>query len=290
MGKKWTLEALFKEALKYNSRGEFRQKSPSAYTVAHRDDVMEQICAHMQLHRRRKTNEEIQQDALKCRSKKEFYKKYRQSYAAAHRLRIIDKVCAHMPKRVNQSGQNGPNFKYTNERLTEIASRYENRAAFRKANDGAYQIARNRGILEQICAHMPKHIDQSGKNNPSFKYTDENMNEIASGYKTRTQFKKGNSSVYAIALKRGILGKICSHMPKHVDKSGENCATFKWTDKLIKDTALHYETRSEFKTPYSGAYKAARNRGILEQICSHMKKCGGISLSERHLLNLIKEI
>lgn len=40
---------------------------------------------------------------------------------------------------------------------------------------------------------------------------------------------------------------------------------------MIREEALKYNTRTEFKNN-SGGYKAAKRRGILDDVCSHMKK------------------
>ncbi len=45
----------------------------------------------------------------------------------------------------------------------------------------------------------------------------------------------------------------------------------KWTDELLREEAKKYDCRSEFRKKSSGAYEASRNRGLLENICIHMK-------------------
>jgi hypothetical protein len=57
-------------------------------------------------------------------------------------------------------------------------------------------------------------------------------------------------------------------MPKH-SFAGENNPAFKWTLEELQQEALKYKTRGEFKK-YSKAYTVARNRNIMDQICSHM--------------------
>jgi hypothetical protein len=46
----------------------------------------------------------------------------------------------------------------------------------------------------------------------SRQWTDEELHMEALKYKTRSEFKYVNASAYAVARKRGILDKICSHM------------------------------------------------------------------------------
>lgn len=43
----WTKEKCHKEALKYNTRGEFNEKSKGAYLFAYRNNWLDDICSHM---------------------------------------------------------------------------------------------------------------------------------------------------------------------------------------------------------------------------------------------------
>jgi hypothetical protein len=45
----------------------------------------------------------------------------------------------------------------------------------------------------------------------------------------------------------------------------------KYTESVIRREALIYETRNSFQKYSSGHYQAARRRGILDDVCSHMK-------------------
>ena len=45
-----------------------------------------------------------------------------------------------------------------------------------------------------------------------------------------------------------------------------------WHDDMLKEEALKYITRSSFQKGSYGAYQTANKRGLLNDICSHMKK------------------
>lgn len=76
----------------------------------------------------------------------------------------------------------------------------------------------------------------------------------------------------------------CNHMFKHVEKElsevgrlkliqeAESNKKFFWTHELVKLEALKYRTRKEFSRKSSGGYTYSRNKDILEEVCSHMKK------------------
>lgn len=43
-----------------------------------------------------------------------------------------------------------------------------------------------------------------------------------------------------------------------------------WDEKMIRKEALKYNTRNDFKKG-SNAYRSAQRKGILDDVCSHMK-------------------
>ena len=51
---------------------------------------------------------------------------------------------------------------WTLEKLVEVAAKFITRGDFRKGASGAYQAARKRGLLDQICSHMAP--SKTGKN------------------------------------------------------------------------------------------------------------------------------
>lgn len=48
-------------------------------------------------------------------------------------------------------------------------------------------------------------------------------------------------------------------------------AASKWTLEKLKKVAKNYHTRTEFHSDNQSAYQAARKKGVLDQICVHMK-------------------
>jgi hypothetical protein len=111
--------------------------------------------------------------------------------------------------------------KWTTEQLQQEALKYTTRIGFIRGNQGAYSVARKRGLLPSITGHMPKHQvrDYSGAKNPSFKWTKELIKEEASKYYFRSDFQKNNGSAYVAAIRTDILDEICSHMKKDCSES-----------------------------------------------------------------------
>lgn len=161
---------------------------------------------------------------------------------------------------------------WTLEKLKIEALKYESRGEFQNNSNGAYQAALKKKLLDQVCAHMPKHIDQSGENHPMFKWGTKTLKEEALRYKTKDEFRKMNPKAYKSAYRRGILNTICSHMPNKTVLLGEKNPSFKWTLEKLQVEALKYETKSEFRKNNNGAYQIVKKRGLLDTICSHMPK------------------
>jgi len=98
----WTNERLAEEAGKYKYRNDFRLGSASAYTVAHKRGIIDQICAHMT----RKplisiwTFEKALAMASKYSFRSDFHDHDGGAYAYAFKAGILDEICAHMKYKI----------------------------------------------------------------------------------------------------------------------------------------------------------------------------------------------
>jgi hypothetical protein len=138
---------------------------------------------------------------------------------------------------------------------------------------------------------MPKHVDQSGENNPRFKWTFEKLKKVALKCKTKSEFKERFPAAYLCSSRRKYHNIICSHMPDRMDINGENNPRFKWTLKKLREEALKFKTRGEFQEKSCAAYIIAYRKGIefLDDICSHMENGTNSSKAELYLLDIIKK-
>ena len=148
--------------------------------------------------------------------------------------------------------------KWTPESIHKEALRYSTRSDFQKGNAGAYQTARKKGWLDQVCSHMPNP-------KPKNSWTFENVKNEALNYETRSTFSKNSRSAYSTAQQNGWLDEVCSHMVAAP-------ANKKWTPDSIHKEALRYSTRSAFSKGSGGAYQKAYEKGWLDQVCSHMSR------------------
>ena len=150
--RKWTIEALKKEAKKYNSRSEFQSNNSSAYSTAAKENILEIICAHMNPLREAQnywTKEKCQERALLYKTKSDFKKNDGSAYTTAVREKWINEICTHMTKPKIER-------KWTIERLYVEAQKYETIKEFKMKSHSAYVTAIKLGIGKEICFHMYK--------------------------------------------------------------------------------------------------------------------------------------
>jgi hypothetical protein len=97
--RKWNFDTCAKEALKYKTRGEFQKNSGSAYTIACKNNWLDEICEYMTSPQKPSgyyTIEICREEASKYTKKKEFCEKCRRTYDAAYRNGWLNEICSHM--------------------------------------------------------------------------------------------------------------------------------------------------------------------------------------------------
>ena len=95
----WTLETCKEDALKYNSKKEWRKNSSGGYGIAYNSGWMEECTKHMkELIRPRNffTLEKCKEEAFKCSTKKEWREKFPSSYTIAFDKGWFNECSAHM--------------------------------------------------------------------------------------------------------------------------------------------------------------------------------------------------
>jgi hypothetical protein len=144
---RWNRERAKQEALKYGNRREFQRAAMGAYLFAWRENLLDDICSHMPVLRKKWTSQDLLNEATKYKSRKEFEVNNGAAYAAARKRGILDEICVHMvPKK----------HYWSDEELATIARGYASRSAFKLSSSSSYTTAIRRGILARICEHMPR--------------------------------------------------------------------------------------------------------------------------------------
>lgn len=143
-----TYEGVKLIALKYNTRKEFRRAAVGAAQWAVRNGHFEEFCAHMGGNRAY-TLESVRLIALNFNTRKEFRKGDPGAYQWACKNGYLDEVCVHM-KAVHVRKT------HTLESVMAEARKYQTRNAFNKGAPHEYNWASKNGVLDVVCAHMPK--------------------------------------------------------------------------------------------------------------------------------------
>lgn len=161
----------------------------------------------------------------------------------------------------------------TFEEVQKEAYNYADRTSFARGSAGAYDKAQRMGWLDDICAFMGEKCNEA--------YSLEDLKRIALTCNSKEQLRDLHPGVYSAMHRQGIIEDFCVHMTPLWE--------VKWdTVEKIHQEALKYNSRGEFKKYGAGAWDAARNLGILDIVCSHMKKSRSISLKEKELSDNVK--
>ena len=141
---------------------------------------------------------QIKKVSLKCRTIDEF--KNFNEYKIALENNLVTEAMKHM---------HGKRRVLTNEDIALIASMYDTISNFAKGDPGAYDTAKRRNIVKDVCKHM---IIKIHKN-----VSIEKLLDIAKRFKTRMEFKNDKTYGWAygqINKKYNMLDEACKHMYK----------------------------------------------------------------------------
>lgn len=284
----WTLEKCAEVARKYETKKEFSRANRSAYTTAHRNGWLDQICEHMTPLRKPDnywTKERCIKAAKKFKTRHEFQKGDISPYITAHREGWLDEVCAHMTlvKR--------PKDHWTLPMLREEAAKYQTRNAFALGSTSAYMAARNQDVLDDVC----KHMKSIGNKTKRYVYLIRNR-ALNIGYiglaldphERYEQHKKSGrlASLFDSEHEMVVLSPLLSaqaaadmerKLIKQYRKDGWTLLNRKaggglggghliWTKELVFECGRKCATRKQFMEEFETAYSTAKRGGWLDEI------------------------
>lgn len=189
-------EELRQEALKYNTKEDFRNLSKSAYSAAlyKGKDFFDSITSH-QIRKTKWDDESLEKEASKYDSLAEFRKSNKSAYQLVlnRGVDFLNKITSHMDRKKD---------KWTDDELIQDALKYQNLEDYIKNSTGD-DAARKKGrdFYLMITSHMTR------KNRPTEqikKYSDDELKTEALKYNTRSEFSKKNNDAYRQALAKGI--------------------------------------------------------------------------------------
>jgi hypothetical protein len=288
---KWTYENLKEGALRYNTISVFRSGAYQAYQASSKRGILDEITSHMTRQRTIWSKEMLEDEALKYNSRIDFYRNNSSAYQIAIKSGILDEICSHMVKLGNIYNRFVYIIKFENNsvyigltgdlerRKLEHIENSSNKHVNRLINDGIKYTFTSDNILYNIddvvkmeCFLIDEYkekeydvlnIAKGGGLGAKNKWSDDMIEKEALKFNSRSEFEKYSKNAYQVAIRRGILDDVCSHMIKRF---------ITWSVVTIKEEALKYNTKSEFMKSNVNAYNAAVRRGILDSICDHMKK------------------
>jgi hypothetical protein len=95
------------------------------------------------------TKEKAAELAKKYKSRSEFKAANSSAYTRARLNGWLDEICSHMSLKVH------PNGYWTKDRVLDSANQFKTRTAWMRSSDSAaYNLAREKGWLDEACAHM----------------------------------------------------------------------------------------------------------------------------------------
>jgi hypothetical protein len=151
----WTLDKCQAEAMKYQTRKEFHDKSAGAYDAARRNGWIDQICPHMPASRRNKyppgwwNYERCKVEALKYTKRNDFKNNSSGGYHFACEHYFIDEICGHMI-----ACSLHPSRYWTFERCWDEAMKYTSMLQWKTENASSVVAAKREGWMKDIKAYM----------------------------------------------------------------------------------------------------------------------------------------
>jgi len=257
----WTKERCQEEALKYNTRNEYRLNSVS-YCVARIKKWLDDICIHMGKKKQRgsKYNYDIcLTEALKYDNRKDFKNNCNGMYKFAVKTKILNNICYHMKNKPNK-----PRGYWTYEKCKEISLTCETKEELYKKFGSAYGSMLENKWLNDLCVHM-----NDNKKSKNY-WTKERCQEEALKYDNRKDFKKYSKKASLKACRNKWFNEICSHMKEIRKNNGY------FSFEICKEEASKYNTKTEFMNNCPSAYSKCLSKKWIAEICSHMEEKGNL--------------
>jgi predicted GIY-YIG superfamily endonuclease len=292
----WTFERCHEEALKYNTKKEFRVNSSSAYSKTLRKKWVSDICSHMidiKKPNRYWTKKRCHEEALKYNTKKELQENNSAVSTRAMRKGWWVEITSHMEQVNNIHGY------WTFERCHEEALKYNTKKDFRRYGKGARWASTLNGWYDEITSHMkplPNYLDRYlyqfifsdgsmyvGITYDINKREKEHLNTEKSSVFKFLKENKGISyelniigyyeEFKALEKERELISKLKKNGINLLNKSkgGEIGGIKKhFTKETCVKTALKYKTKKDFKNKDGAIFRFSKRQPWYNEITEHM--------------------
>lgn len=287
---KWTKEKCQEESLKYKTKKDFQNGSPSTYSISLYNGWLDDICSHM-IKTYKWTKEKCQEESLKYKTKTDFLTHNCACYSAAYRNNWLDDICSHMIE------LRKPNNYWTKDKCEEIAKKYNNKSIFLKENASVYEKSNKNGWLDDICSHMKVVGNRYKRCIYAYIFSDKSVYiGLTYDIDVRNNQHLNRGTVYNHINKNNNyeLIKLTDYIDVNIAKIKEGeyveyyrndgwkilnkvktgntgGSTLKWTKEKCQKLILKCNTKSELKNINPSAYNSSYNNGWLDEIWENKK-------------------
>jgi hypothetical protein len=288
----WTKDLAHKEALKYTTPNDFQKKSKKAYLAAFYHGWLPDITQHMNRQHQQWTTELLWNEALKYETIRDFIKNSYAAYGAALRRGIIKDITGHMKplgnatKRVIYSYEFPDNNVYVGLTFDIDERDWQHR---KKEKSAVFKHIKNTGLSPIFKQLTPDYINaKDAKNMEDFyinNYKEKGWNILnkakAGGLGSTNLDRWTKDNVLTLALNYKNITEFCTKERSACEASKR----FGWYDEVkklypqlrhsysfdeIKQEALKYKTRNEFKKNSPKHYSQALSKKIIDDVTTHM--------------------
>lgn len=249
MGRKpngyWTKERCKKEALKHQHRVDFQKKSPNAYDATLRKGWLGELCVHM--------------TPLGHKMKRHIYRyTFEDGYAYVG-------ITSNIKRRNNSHFNSNRSLVYRHMKETGLIPEIEVLEEFvdisvvgQKEDEYMKETSKLYKLLNKNKAGGLGCVERY--------WTKEKCYEEALKFNCRKDFYTNSKRCYDACCRNGWLEEMCKHMQSTKKPNGY------WTKERCLEISCTCSSRSEFKEKNASAYRKSRQKGWLDEICSHMVK------------------
>lgn len=287
----WTKEACLLAARDFEARTDFLKALPGAYSAAHRNGWLDEVCQHMP--RRisgrpwKWSDENIASVTSSYMEFTDFRVEQSRLFAVLCQSGRVEEFCGHMRRT-----RNANNY-WTKDRCALVAQECATRSDLMKRFSAAYDAAHKNGWLDDICAHM----ERIGNHKRRAVYIIKALGErkVYVGISAYPRRRYGHHLTRPMPHLRDLISSphrfrviskyidlnsalgLETRLAKHFERKGyEVCnkssggqagpGPKKWTRKALVDLAAALETRGQMMREHLGAYDAAYRSGLLGEI------------------------
>jgi len=291
----WTKQRCGEESLKYKTRGEFCNRSGSAYNKCLKMKWLDELCGHMikiKNHKGYWTKERCQIEALKYNHRGEFSTESTSAYSKSWKNGWLDEICSHMKFCGNKYKRCVYTYKFKDKVIyVGLTYNLHKRNLQHEKRGSVFNYTKECGIpvLTKVTDYIniedakkeEKKLIKSYKDNGWTLLNSSSGGECGGGKKKWTKERcqiealkydnvkdyREKCLSYRSATRNGWLDEICSHMNRRdINPRGH------WTKERCQIEALKYKSRMDFSDNCPVGYTTSIKNGWLDEICSHMIK------------------